>query len=80
MNGKEKMTFIRENRYLIAKGTDMCGLSSVEIEWLEYLSKRLAQLREFRGAKPLQCVVVESDWPEYETVWKMIEDRVNNES
>ena len=24
----------------------------------------------------VECVVVESDWPEYETVWRMIEDRV----
>lgn len=26
-----------------------------------------------------ECVVVESDWPEYEQVWKMIEDRVTKE-
>lgn len=24
----------------------------------------------------VECVVVESDWPEYETVWKMIEARM----
>lgn len=27
------------------------------------------------GVETSECVVVESDWPEYETVWKMIEAR-----
>lgn len=26
--------------------------------------------------RPVECVVVESDWPEYEIVWKMIQDRM----
>jgi len=36
--------------------------------------------RKLRAQIPLEwlvdCVVVESDWPEYETVWRMIQDRV----
>lgn len=73
------MTFTRENRYIVLKGKDLGGLNSYEFEWLEYLCKRISQLRKFRGQeKELQCVVIESDWPEYETVWKMIEDRMNN--
>lgn len=26
--------------------------------------------------RPVECVVVESDWPEYEIVWQMIQDRM----
>lgn len=25
---------------------------------------------------PVTCVVVEHDWPEYETVWQMLQDRI----
>lgn len=28
------------------------------------------------GIPTVEAVVIESDWPEYEPVWKMIEDRV----
>lgn len=75
---KETIMFKRETRYLVLKVKDIAGLSSYELDWLEYLSKRVEQLRKFRGNKePLECVIVEKDWPEYEIVWKMLEDRVN---
>jgi len=31
---------------------------------------------QWAGIHTVECAVVESDWPEYETVWKLIEDRV----
>jgi len=33
--------------------------------------------RHEQDTVPFRSVVVESDWPEYETVWKMIEDRMS---
>ncbi len=33
------------------------------------------QVIKLKTGKPVECVVVESDWPEYEIVWKMIKDR-----
>jgi hypothetical protein len=31
---------------------------------------------KIKTGKQVDCVVVEKDWPEYEIVWKMIQDRV----
>jgi hypothetical protein len=31
---------------------------------------------KIKSGKKVECVVVESDWPEYEIVWKMIQDRM----
>ena len=34
------------------------------------------QVIKLKTGKPVDCVVVEKDWPEYEVVWQMIQDRV----
>lgn len=70
------MTFERENRYFIAKCTDVTYLSTEHQKMLMEVMFAVANVRGFRGKKPLECVVVESDWPEYEPVWNMIEDRM----
>jgi len=31
---------------------------------------------KLKTGKLVDCVVVESDWPEYETVWELIQDRM----
>ena len=69
--------FEREERYLIFK------LSDVEEHFTPREKQQLARLvevqrvgREEAGKAPLECVVVESDWPEYEPTWKAIEARV----
>ena len=42
------------------------------------LADKCAKLRADELGKPrLKAVVVESDWPEYNTVWRMIENRVD---
>jgi len=35
------------------------------------------QVIKLKTGKPVDCVVVERDWPEYEIVWAMIQDRMN---
>lgn len=57
--------FKREERYIVIK---LKPLDDVDIPGLR------AYLEE-HYINTVDCVVVESDWPEYETVWKMIEDR-----
>ncbi len=47
---------------------------------LDRILKRVDNYRKDRGAPPLKCVVVESDWPEYEPVWAMIEARMAREA
>ena len=69
--------FKREERYIVFK------LSDVEEHFTPGEKQQLARLvevqrvgREEAGKAPLECVVVESDWPEYEPTWKAIEARV----
>lgn len=68
----------REQRYLVLK------IADIERELSPFQRGQLAEYaavveigRASRGKPPLECVVVESDWPEYEPVWKMIADRVD---
>lgn len=74
------MTFVREHRYLVQKRKDVQeALSAHEAFMLGKLLHKISQHRKSKGKQPLQCVVVESDWPEYESTWKAIEERVNSQ-
>lgn len=73
--------FVREPRYSVMKSKDMKNaLSEKEIEQLNMLNRKVDEWRIQNGKASLKCVVVEEDWPEYEPVWKMIEDRTNTPS
>lgn len=58
-----KTKFEREERYIVIKLSDIQEEVYSQIE--EIIENNCIELRE--------CVVVESDWPIYEKVWKMIE-------
>lgn len=74
-------TFSREFRYIVLKDRDVyLGLNKAERAEFEALCMKVDQYRASVGRPPLICVVVESDWPEYETTWKAIEERVEQES
>ena len=62
----ELKAFEREDRYIVVKRKTMH--SEHEMELCAFLTER--------NIATVECVVVESDWPEYETVWQMIEARV----
>lgn len=71
----ERAAFEREDRYLVIKYSDLNKVSpEYRLPFKEYLGDVLAEVphREF--------VVVESDWPEYEKVWQMIEARMTGAS
>lgn len=69
---------VREARYIVLKGTDVeSGLTETEKKILATLCRKVESHREEAGKKPLKCVVIESDWPEYEKVWDMVEERVD---
>lgn len=57
--------FRREERYIVIKRKHL------QPRQLEALAAYIQSLR----IRPIEAVVVESDWPEYETVWNMIENR-----
>lgn len=72
----------RERRYIVLKIKDIeaADFSAEELNVFNSYCDRIADTRLNAGKSPLYCVVVESDWPEYEPVWKMIEDRVDKEN
>ena len=70
--------FEREIRYIVFKVKDFEKVAtSTERAIVEILATRIDEHRFHQNRKPVNCVVVEDDWPEYEAVWKMIEARVS---
>ena len=68
----------RELRYYVAKVKDVEKYLSDEKQLkLDQLltSIRIGRLED--GKEDVTCVCVESDWPEYETAWRLIEARVD---
>lgn len=75
------MKFQREPRYTVLKITDIQeALGPDETETLIHLEEKIAAYRQNAGKQPLACVVVESDWPEYEPTWTAIQERVECEA
>lgn len=71
------MQFSREERYYILKISDMRKYLGVEKqEAVRAIAEKLNAGRIVDKKNVLQAVVVESDWPEYDAVWDMIEARV----
>ena len=70
----------RELRYTVLKITDVAeALEPDEKTELIRLETKVEAWRGIHDKLPLECVVVESDWPEYEPTWKSIADRVDGE-
>lgn len=67
----EREAFAREVRYTVIKHKDLVGLPRELLVELRLVLDRLGEFTPERN-----YVVVEDDWPEYEPVWRMIEDRV----
>jgi hypothetical protein len=67
----------REIRYLVLKLKDVQCLSQADQAALKYIAAKVDVIRMGRNKIPLACVVVESDWPEYEPTWQAIERRVD---
>lgn len=68
------MKFKRERRYGVVKFSDAnVALTDSEREQLAALMTKVAWHRIEQGKAPLECVVVESDWPIYDATWEAIE-------
>ena len=65
--------FRREERYIVFKVSDLGN--SLKGDEIRRLAREYAEHRRRLGKKPLECVVVEKDWPEYEPTWRTIEAR-----
>lgn len=69
--------FVWEDRYIVFKISDVVEhLTITERLHLERLYEIQRVGRREAGKSALECVVVESDWPEYESTWRAIEARV----
>ncbi|WMC11739.1 hypothetical protein PU634_05070 [Oceanimonas pelagia] len=67
-------TFHREFRYWVAKVSDAnAALTEQERGQLAALMQKVAAHREVAGKTPLECVVVESDWPIHDSTWAAVE-------
>ncbi|UIW11511.1 MAG: hypothetical protein [Enterobacter phage ENC7] len=70
----------REERYAVFKYADIdAALSDSDKLLLSAVVNKIDRYRKEQGKEPIKGVVVEHDWPEYEQVWKMIEERVDRE-
>lgn len=69
--------FTREARYVVLKSADVMQCLAVsELIELRRIQAKVEEHRAEIGKPPLDCVVVESDWPEYEPTWNAIEARM----
>lgn len=67
----------REERYLVFKNADVKRYLTKEAQIeLSQIASTITGARKGQRRGELQCVVVESDWPEYEHVWELIRLRV----
>lgn len=70
----------REERYYVLKLKDVEKyLNQDDKMRLARIGRDIDMERQHEGKQALQCVVVESDWPEYEPTWAAIERRVLQE-
>lgn len=74
------MPFNREARYVVVKLKDIrgAGCTQEEIDAFNALCDKVTRHRYGRGAGPLEGVVVEKDWPEYEPTWDAIKTRMES--
>lgn len=69
--------FEREQRYVVLKITDIAAadLSATDLAIFNATCAKVSRSRIRRAKGPLECVVVEKDWPEFEPTWAAIAKR-----
>ena len=69
--------FKRKQRYFVLKVKDAKEyLDARQLDKLVEIADTISKGREKDGIPAVECVVVESDWPEYEQTWRAIEARM----
>ncbi|WP_256596953.1 MULTISPECIES: hypothetical protein [unclassified Pseudomonas] len=68
--------FQREDRYIVVKRSDLALLSPVDSDLAHsYLEGVMSLMAEW-NCPARECLVIESDWPEFAPAWASIEERV----
>lgn len=73
------LTFQREDRYIVIKHTDMEKLPHLVRRNFSGRCRNFYEQMLIAGAPARRFLVIESDWPEYEPVWQMIERRMSGQ-
>lgn len=77
------MSLKKEDHYIIIKRSDIKSYQATYGFNIENELYRICELvenhRKKHSKKPLECVVVESDWSIYNDVWKMVEAIANHQ-
>lgn len=66
-----------ENRYIVLKLKDVKALPAYGLNQLDVVCHEVDAVRGKRGTEPLECLVIEKDWPEYEPALAMLSARVD---
>ena len=67
------------HRYVVVKVAHAeQALTREELRTLYGIGQKVYNWQRAQGKPAFECVVVEHDWPEYEKVWQMIENRVDS--
>ena len=66
-----------EPRYIVLKKTDVDKLPIVWWDTLRMCLIELGRIRESEGKSPLEALVIEKDWPEYEPTLELLSKRVD---
>ena len=75
----ERERFEREDRYIVFKKSHLTQEQLEKVERLIHEGPRGLPSSSHDWPLPtVHCVVIESDWPEYELAWQMIEKRMQN--
>lgn len=69
-----------EPRYFVMKMSDIHGaLNSHDIRRLNEMMRKVIAFRAKRGQTPMECVVIEADWPEYPIIAPHLLNRIRAE-
>lgn len=68
--------FQREDRYIVIKRSDLDKLSPIDRDLALSGLERVNSIMAAWDCPARKCLVIESDWPEYEPTWAAIEARV----
>lgn len=67
--------FKREDRYFVIKRSDLDKLSPLDRDVVQSNLEHIAAILFDWDVPDRECLVIESDWPEYEPAWTAIEAR-----
>lgn len=75
----EPIPFKREDRYVVIKRSDLDKLSPLDRDVVQSNIEHISAILFGWNVQERDCLVIESDWPEYEPAWAAIEARVTRQ-